>query len=498
MQALDNWVSQATGVTCHSGEVQPGIIFVAICGRSVDGNSFARTAADRGALAVVSDCPQNLPPLSIPVIAVTNARLTLSALAAAFYKNPSHQLKLTGITGSNGKTTIACMLEHIFLESGLQSGLIGTIRVNTGKASFPSRLTTPDAVSLQYYLAQMLNNKVTHAAMEVSAQGIDMHRVAHVRFSAGILSNLCADHLDFHGNYASYLAAKAKFLDLLAPDAPLIINWADANCKAMAAGFSGRVITAAVGKEADLTAHINRQTAYGCTFTLAINTPFATLAGQAQPIGRHAITLALPGRHNVENALLAAAAALLHSLPPAAIARALATFRSVTRRMDVFHLHGLTVIDDTALNPGSIQAVFDTIPLFRYKRLIVVNAIRGHRGAAINAANAATFASIRQKIPFHFIITASSNDVGWADAVTQEERLAFMTTLSRLNTGFTFFSTLAGALKEALNYALPGDLIVLTGAQGMDAGREILTSVTNSQTNHDQFPASSSIAALVP
>ena len=484
MQALENWNSKATGITCHSDLVRPGYIFVAICGRTIDGNAFAQTAADRGALVIVSDCPDHLPPLRIPVLVVTNARLALSELAAALYDDPSHKLKLIGVTGSNGKTTIACLLEHIFAQCGFQTGLIGTLRVSTGKNSFPSTLTTPDAINLQHYLAQMVKNRVTYAAMEVSAQGIDMHRVAHVHFSTGILSNLCADHLDFHGNFANYLAAKAKFLNLLTPPTPLIVNIADPYCQVIASHFTGNLITAAVNNPADICATITYLTSYGSGFTITINKPLLALTGQPLPVGQYAMTLAIPGRHNIENALLAIAAALLHGISPADIAQALANFRGVERRMDIFHLDGLTVVDDTALNPGSIEAVFDTISTLRYQRLVVVNAIRGQRGPAINAANAATLARTQRKLPFSLIITDSADQVGPADTVTPEESLAFQTALNTLKIDYTHTTTLSAALRTALSHAAAGDLIVLIGAQGMDTGRHVLTTMMNSSNAH--------------
>lgn len=490
MHVFDQRLNQATGVTCHSSEVQPGYIFVAIRGRSADGNTFAQAAANRGALAVVTDCPDNLPPLTIPVIPVPDARLALSELAAAFYRHPSHKLQLVGITGSNGKTTIACMLEHIFTCAGLATGLIGTIRVNTGKQSFPSQLTTPDAVSLHHYLAQMVTNKVTHAAMEVSAQGIDMHRTAHVRFSAGILSNICADHLDFHGSFAHYLAAKAKFLDLLAPGTPLIVNTADPYCTAIADRFTGRLVTAAVDAPADISAATAHLTPYGSAFNLQAGASFGSYAGQ------YTIALPLPGRHNIENALLAAAAALLHGLEPEIIAQALASFRGVERRMDIFHQAGITIMDDTALNPGSIEAVFAAAAGFRYQRLIIVNAIRGQRGPAINAANAAAIAGWQRKLPFELIITASSDQAGPADTVTTEERLAFVTALNALKTDYTYTNTLADAVKAALTVAAPGDLLILMGAQGMDNGRQILTTMVRREAGTYQQPAYAALAAL--
>lgn len=486
MQAIVDLVARATGITCHSGEIDPGNIFVAIRGRITDGNTFAAAAAERGAAAVVSDCPERLPPLSIPIITVANARLALAELAAAFYNNPSRSMNLIGVTGSNGKTTIACMLEHIFKQNGLTAGLIGTVRVNNGKITFPSILTTPDAVSIQQYLSQMIKNNVTHAAMEVSAQGIDMHRVANVKFSAGILSNICADHLDFHGDFTSYIEAKAKFLDLLDDNTPLIVNIGDPYCQTIARNFSGR-LTAAIGNnQADISATIIHLSTYGSSFDIHINKPLTTTSGRLLAPQKYRVALAIPGRHNIENALLATAAAVLNDISLEAISLALTSFHSVERRMNIFHLEGITAIDDTALNPGSIDAVFDTIDTFRYNRLVVVNAIRGRRGPAINAANAAAIASWQQKIPFKLIVTSSLDHVGTADIVTSDEKLAFLSTLNTFKTEYTYTSTLPNALSVALNHTAPGDLLMLIGAQGMDAGRRVLTELVKAYHSHSQ------------
>lgn len=145
--------------------------------------------------------------------------------------------------------------------------------------------------------------------------------------------------------------------------------------------------------------------------------------------------------------------------------------------MNIFHAAGLTIIDDTALNPGSIDAVFDTIAAFRYNRLIVVNALRGQRGPAINTANATALALWRHKLPFELIVTAGTDQVGPADIVSKQEREAFLTTLATHQADYKYTDTLAAAVAAALELSVPGDLLVLIGAQGMDNGRQVLTSL---------------------
>lgn len=475
MKILMDLLKVAKGVTCHSGEVSHGYVFVAIYGRKTDGNCYAAQAAARGAISIVTDRPEHLPPLSIPVHVVANARQALSFLAAYFYGHPSQRLSLTGVTGSNGKTTITFMLEHIFRHIGLLPGLIGTVRVNTGSTTFASKLTTPDAVNIHHYLAQMCQNGVTHAAMEVSAQGVEMHRVDHVNFTCGILTNICEDHLDFHQDFESYLAAKEQFLALLGQRTPLVVNIDDAYCRDIQARYHGPVITTSVTGNADVTAKIIHTTAYGSKASITISRPLTSMSGHKLPVAKFDLELPIPGRHNVENAILTIAAALLQDIPPEAAIAALADFQGVERRMEIYRMDGMTVVDDTALNPGSIDAIFTTIQSFRYLRLIVVNAIRGQRGAAINRLNATALARWQQEVPFNLIATAADDAVGAADKVTTEEQQAFLQELELAGADYTYSTNLRPAILQAIFLASPGDIILLLGAQGMDAGHRVLS-----------------------
>lgn len=470
---------QATGITCNSRDVKPGYIFVAIHGRATNGNLFIQDALARGAIAIVTD-EGNPTQTALPIFQVDNARQALAQLASEYYCHPSRELKLIGVTGTNGKTTITAMLEHIFCHHGLTAGSIGTVQVNLGKASLPSTLTTPDAAALQYYLRQMRQNGVTHAAMEVSAQGIDMHRADYVNFSCGILSNITPDHLDFHGDYAAYIAAKKIFLNLLTPATPLIVNGDDCCCKEIASHYTGPVFHVSLtGSDADLRANMITTTAYGSRTLMTVQND-RLAAGSSLAAKTFELKLSVPGRHNVENALLAIAAARLAEIPLNDICTALAEFKSVDRRMTIFHLEGRTMIDDTALNPGSIAAVFDTIGHLRYHRLIVANAIRGNRGQAINAVNAATLASQQRQLPFHLIVTSAADSVSHHDQVSADEKAAFIQALDNADAAYVFTESLPEALQLAFDSSLPGDLVVLLGAQGMDAGHRLLTQLISS------------------
>lgn len=485
MITLSDLLENAAGLTCDSRCVKPGYIFVAIRGRTTDGNLFARDAEKRGALAVVTE--EQSPEVTIPVITVPNARKALADLAVRFYRFPSDSIHVIGVTGTNGKTTITHMLEHIFAQAGFKPGLIGTVRVNNGRQNFPSRLTTPDAVSINSYLDQMRTNGVSHAAIEVSAQGIEMHRADNISFSCGILSNISPDHLDFHNNFTNYLTAKMQFLKLLElSQAPLVLNCNDPLCCQFSKAFTGRLVSAAVDQPADISANIKSLTAYGSRFEIS-NTKLISTEGKEIDASKIQIQLPLAGRHNVENALLAAAAALIHGVPLRIVSSALANFRGPERRMNVFHMSGRTIIDDTALNPASIDAVFHALSPFRARHIIVVNAIRGCRGPQMNEANAAVLAKWQKNLGFSLIITSSIGNVSESDIVTFDEKVAFLGTLDTNKISYTYFSSLPASLAAALRESSQNDLIVLLGAQGMDDGRKILTSAVLSLDSQPQL-----------
>jgi UDP-N-acetylmuramoyl-L-alanyl-D-glutamate--2,6-diaminopimelate ligase len=479
MDRLNDILSLAKGVTCDSREVKPGYIFVAVQGRSTDGNNFAPQAADRGAIAIITDKPESLVAENIPIYLVENARIALAEIAARFYGHPSRNMSLVGITGTNGKTTVSFMLKHLFTATGLKTGLIGTIHVDVGDRTIPSSLTTPDAAKLQSYLAAMRCNGITHTVMEVSAQGIEMNRIHDVSFSCGLVTNISPDHLDFHGDFTAYLAAKKHFINFLHPAAPLIVNGTDPYCRSFSTGFAGRTITVAATAPATVTAENLELRGYSASFNLTLTAPLFTIGGTRIEPFSEPVRLNIPGIHNIDNALMAATAALIHGISPQEIIAALRTFEAVPRRMNLFHLSGITVIDDTALNPGSINAVFETVRNLRFHRLIVVNAIRGCRGTAINAANAQTFSSLWHNKSFDLIITASNDKVLPADLVSAKEKSAFLMALEQHKIPYRYSDSLRGALIAALEMASSGDLLLLLGAQGMDNGREMLSALSH-------------------
>ena len=211
--------TEVTAVTYDSRQAAPGSIFVALQGAHADGGTFVRDAVARGAMAVVSEAA---PPgtAGVPWIRVPDARLALAGLAAALYGNPSEELTLVGITGTNGKTTTSYLLASIFEAAGVRCGRIGTVGYRIGDRELDAPRTTPEAPDLQRMLREMVTQGCGACVMEASSHALALRRTDRLRFAAAIFTNLTRDHLDFHRDMEEYFRAKRRLAELL-PDAAL-------------------------------------------------------------------------------------------------------------------------------------------------------------------------------------------------------------------------------------------------------------------------------------
>ncbi|MEW5762569.1 MAG: Mur ligase family protein [Bacillota bacterium] len=463
------------GLAFDSRRVARGDLFVAVTGFRQDGHAFIAQALERGAAALVTE--REVPVADVPVIRVRNARRALAALACRFFAHPSAHLNVIGITGTNGKTTAAAMLRSILAFSGNGCGLIGTVDVVTGRRRLPARLTTPEAPEIQAYLNEMRDAGLSHAVMEVSAQGVELERVTGTRFVLGGVTNVSTDHLDFYPSLGAYARTKGRFLAMVSPDRPVLVNADNDLSLALARAYHPEnVVTYAVDGPADVSAGRTALGRHGASFQLTIHRALPRPGGGSCGPLRLNVRIPLLGKQNVYNALLAATAALVLDAPPYAVVRALRTFRGVARRMQVYRAGPLTVVDDTALNPASIDAVMATIrSVFGSQRLTAVYAVRGGRGPEINRRNALVFASWLARFPgSRLIATSSAGEVGAGDVVSPEEEEAFHATLRRHGISCPHYSDLRAALAAALDITRGEGILVLLGAQGMDNGSRVL------------------------
>ncbi len=313
-----------TGVTHDSRAVQPGDLFVATVGERFDGRAFAAGAVERGAVAVLgpNTGPEPAPAgLAVPWIAVDDPRAALGPLSAAVYGHPDRELTLVGITGTNGKSTVATLVSAILDAAGRPAGFIGTLGYRFGDRTFPGGHTTPEASDLFRTLRRMREAGAQAVAMEVSSHALEMGRVAGVEFDAAVFTNLTRDHLDFHPDMESYFAAKRKIFRQLKPGAKAVVNLDDPRGRRLADEMPGAV-TFGTGDEAQVRCRGVEMTASGIRGVLVT------------PRGEMPFATRLLGRYNLLNLLAAAATAEALGLPHEAVAAALAGQLPVPGRLE--------------------------------------------------------------------------------------------------------------------------------------------------------------------
>ena len=367
---------EIAGVEHDSRKITPGALFVSIRGFRQDGHAFVADAVRRGAPAViVQEDPAmlNIPP-GPTVVRVEDSRAALAHLAARFFEHPSRRLRLIGVTGTNGKTTTAYLVEAILRAAGHRVGLLGTIEYRCGAATFPGDRTTPESSDLQRLLARMRDLGAWGASMEVSSHSLALHRVTGCEFDVAIFTNLTQDHLDFHGTMEQYAEAKARLFRGLGkgrvkPGVPAaVVNADDPWATHMAGATSVRVIRFGLQANADL---YPRTTA----FDLA-----GIRASLASPWGPLQIASPLVGRHNLSNILGAAGACLHLGLPRTVVEAGIANLAAVPGRFEKVEAgQPFGVAVDYAHTPDALERVLGFAREFARGRLLVVFGCGGDR-----------------------------------------------------------------------------------------------------------------------
>ena len=365
---------EIVGITYDSRRVTPGMVFVAIPGRNVDGHSFISSAIDRGAAAIVCENNRFLPERATKIV-VAHSREALAQMAAAFYQHPSAHLKVIGVTGTNGKTTVAFMVKQILEAAGTRTGLLGTIRYEIGERMIPAQRTTPEALEVQQMLAQMVRAGCQACVMEVSSHALEQKRVDGVQFDVAIFTNLTRDHLDYHGTMERYFQAKKKLFAARQngekQGGAAVINIDDAFGSRLAQDNELAVrLTYGIERAAHLRA---TQIQLSRDFTrMRVETPTANFM----------CDLPLIGRHNVYNALAATAAAHVLQISPHCIQKALASMLPVPGRLEAINLgQPFAVLVDYAHTDDALFNVLTTLREITPGRLLLAFGCGGSRDA---------------------------------------------------------------------------------------------------------------------
>ncbi len=437
--------SEVEGLEYDSRRVKKGALFFAFPGARADGRGFAVEAVQAGAIAVASELP---PPDGFRGnwIQVEHGRQALALAARNFFHRPDERISLSGITGTNGKTTTAYLLDSILRAAGNKTALIGTIEYHLGDRVIPAVNTTPESLDLYRLFAELEQMGGAFATMEVSSHALALGRVHGMHFHTAVFTNLTRDHLDFHRTMEDYFAAKQMlFTGAGAPAPPFaVINRDDEYGARMQTGSGSRVLWYGLGKDATVRAR-------------HVSSSFEGLRFEVQgPDERFTVQSPLIGRINVYNILAACGAGLSYGLPPETIARGIAQCRAVPGRFErVDEGQPFVVVVDYAHTDDALRNVISMARSLEPKRVVTLFGCGGDRD--------------RTKRPIMGQVAAELSDfvVLTSDNPRSEDPLDIMNDvlvgLRRKDTPCLVEPDRAAAIRRAIEEARPGDILILAG-----------------------------------
>lgn len=353
-------------IVFDSRKVVPQCVFIAQKGTLSNGHDYIETAINKGAIVIIHQDPLSDYADHITYVRVEDANEALAIIAANFYDNPSEKLALVGITGTNGKTTIATLLHQLFTKAGYKAGLLSTVKVVVGTQEHPATHTTPDSIAINQYLNEMVQAGCSYCFMEVSSHGIAQKRTAALHFKGGVFTNLSHDHLDYHKTFAEYRNVKKSFFDSLAKTSFAISNADDKNGAYMLQNCSANKITYSIQNVADQQAKI-------------IESQFN---GMLLNINNNEVWVQLIGKFNASNLLAIYTVATELGLTQEEVLVHLSTLKSVSGRFEfIVSQSKITAIVDYAHTPDALENVLKTITEIRTfnEQLITVVGCGGNR-----------------------------------------------------------------------------------------------------------------------
>lgn len=404
-----------SSIHANAGEVKPGGLFIAVKGFKADGHDYIGQAVENGASAIVVERKIDKKELAAlfssslikpAVVEVQDTRKAMSAIAARFYGNPSDAMVLVGVTGTNGKTTTAFIIESIFKAAGYNTGVIGTVNYRFGDKVFDNPVTTPDSIDLHRILAQMRDAGVTHVVMEVSSHAVDLHRVRNCEFDVGVFTNLTQDHLDYHKTMSAYFACKKSFFTRQLKKgkkggkSAAVINIDDSYGVKIAAELGSKAITTAISADKDkrsITPQIFsssiKDDIAGLTGNIHIqisNTAITNTAVNRNSSGNlsdsFSFSSKLTGQFNLENILSAAGASYAAGVSLKTIAKGIEACNGVPGRLERVEADGKEdssvkrhVFVDYAHTPDALESILKTLKMRAPARLISVFGCGGDR-----------------------------------------------------------------------------------------------------------------------
>ncbi len=448
MTILGDAATEIKSIEYDSRKVCDGALFFCICGYKTDGHNYAASAVENGASALVVTRKLEL---NVPQVLVKDGREAMAFIAREFYGRPDERLRMIGITGTNGKTTSTYMIKSVLEGCGIKTGLIGTITNMIGSRELPTEHTTPESPDLFALLNRMAKEGCEAVVMEVSSHSLELKRVSGITYESAVFTNLTQDHLDFHGNFENYMAAKKK---LFAASRRAAINMDDDAAPYMTQGLDIETLRFGINDKAQVSARNIEITAKGVSYDLVT------------PKGALPIRLRIPGIFSVYNSLGSAAACLNLGIGLGAIKAGLEAMPSVAGRFEVLETgeRPYTIILDYAHTPDGLENTLKTVREFARGRIIPVFGCGGDR----DKGKRSQMGEIAGRLSTYAIITSDNPRTEDPMDIIKAVESGMKTT----GCEYICIENRREAIKYAIENALPEDIIVLAG-KGHETYQEI-------------------------
>ncbi|MFH0763772.1 MAG: UDP-N-acetylmuramoyl-L-alanyl-D-glutamate--2,6-diaminopimelate ligase [Candidatus Omnitrophota bacterium] len=434
---------EVSGLACDSRAVQAGDMFVAFRGYAEDGYSYISDAAAKGARVILAEKDFEAG-RSITKIIVKETRTALPAIAANFYGHPERSLKIIGVTGTNGKTTVTYIIENILKAKGSGAGVIGTINYRLKEKVTPAKNTTPGPIELESIFRDMVQDGLEYAVMEVSSHSLDQHRVDGVSFDAAIFTNITNEHLDYHKTPGEYLKAKTKIFERLKEDGFAILNKDDMKIASLRASIKRKIISYGIKEDALIMARDIRLTLDGTGFVITT------------PEGPIEINTKLIGMHNVSNILAAVAAAFILNIDLDVIKNGVETTKSVPGRLEPLDAgQPYKIFVDYAHTEDALNKILSLLKGIAGNKIITVFGCGGNR----DKTKRPLMGKAACRFSDHVIITS--------DNPRFEDPLEIISEIERgVKWSFSNYGIIPDrrdAIAKALATASKGDIVVIAG-----------------------------------
>ena len=432
---------EVTALEYDSRKVAPGHCFFAVVGTASDGHNYIHSAIEKGAVAIVCQrLPESLSE-GVAYVVVEDTNTAMAAMAAAYYDNPSKELKLVGVTGTNGKTTTATLLYDMFMAMGYKCGLISTVVYRIAERRIDSTHTTPDSIRLNAMMREMVEEGCQYCFMEVSSHAAAQHRIDNLRFTGALFTNLTHDHLDYHGTYKEYIRAKKSFFDSLDKEAWAVVNIDDRNGEVMIQNCKAKCYRLSLRSMADFRTKILEMMPNGMQLH----------------IDNHELWAKFTGRFNAYNLTTVYAAATLLGIDKIEVLRTLSMLSPVSGRFETISASDNTMaVVDYAHTPDALENVLETIDELRKdnQQLIVVCGCGGDR----DKTKRPEMAAIAVKHATTAIFTSDNPRTESAEAILDDMIAGVEGKLNYLR-----ITDRRQAIRTASMLAKAGDIIVIAG-----------------------------------